>query len=218
MKADNIEPDITSHLVILDNLCKLDTRESALHFSEQLAYSLIFAHAAAGDIGPGEDVLRALNEKNIHWSKNIYKAFILGSAFAGDVEATNFFLRKLNTVSDDLLLQAVQQMNRNHPDRIGFLLDKLPRNTEHFSGLCRRTVKEMVEAGNTEAAWQLVLKCRDVAVNNSDKDRVIKISPSVIVLKNHISMNQDLNSILEKIELLRKVDSKIVSRAVHVLL
>ena len=76
----------------------------------------------------------------------------------------------------------------------------------------------MVEAGNTEAAWQLVLKCRDVAVNNSDKDRVIKISPSVIVLKNHISMNQDLNSILEKIELLRKVDSKIVSRAVHVLL
>ena len=26
MKADNIEPDITSHLVILENLCKLATR------------------------------------------------------------------------------------------------------------------------------------------------------------------------------------------------
>ena len=206
-----------SDLVTLDSALQY-AHHHHLPLSEQLAHSLIFAHAAAGEIRPGEDILRALNEKNIHWSKNCYKAFILGSASAGDVEATNFFLRKLNNISDDLLLQAVQQMNKKHPDRLGFLLEQLPRNTEHYSGLVRRTIKEMLESGNTEAAWQLVLKCKDVAVNNTDKDRVIKISPSVIVLKNYISQNQDLHSILGQIELLRGVDGKIVSRAVHVLL
>ena len=188
-----------------------------LDLSEQLAHSLIFAHAAAGEILPGENLLRALNEKNIHWSKSCYKAFVLGSSLAGDVDAINFFLSKLNS-SDDLLLQAVQLMNKKHPDRLPCLLEKLPRNVEVFSGSCRRTIKEMLESSNSEAAWQLVLKCKDVAVNNSDKDRVIKISPSVIVLKNFISKNQDFHIIMDKIEALRRVDSKIISRAVHVLL
>ena len=189
-----------------------------LDLSEQLANSLIFAHAAAGEILPGENILRALNDRNIYWGKSCYRAFILGSAFSGDVDVTNFFLSKLNNSTDELLLQAIQLMNKNYPDRLGFLLDQLPRNVELFSGLCRRTIKVLLESGNSTVAWSLVRKCKDVAVNNSDKVRVIKISPSVIVLKHFISTCDDINLILDRIESLRQVDSKIISRAVHILL
>ena len=189
-----------------------------LDLSEQLANSLIFAHAAAGEIIPGENLLRALNERNIHWSKSCYRGFILGSALSGDVDVINFFLSKLNNSTDELLLQAIQLMNKNNPGKLGFLLDQLPRNVELFSALCRRTVKVLLESGNSDVAWSLVRKCKDVAVNNSDKVRVIKISPSVIVLRNFISNCDDLKLIMGRIGTLRQVDSKIMSRAVHILL
>ena len=76
----------------------------------------------------------------------------------------------------------------------------------------------LLESGNSGVAWSLVRKCKDGAVNNSDKVRVIKISPSVIVLRHFISTCDDINLILERIETLRPVDSKIISRAVHILL
>ena len=189
-----------------------------LDLSEQLANSLIFAHAAAGEILPGENILRALNDRNIYWGKSCYRAFILGSAFSGDVDVTNFFLSKLNNSTDELLLQAIQLMNKNHPDRLGFLLDQLPRNVELFSSLSRRTVKVLLESGNSAVAWSLVRKCKEVAVNNSDKVRVIKISPSVIFLKHFISTCEDVNLILDRIKTLHHVDSKIISRAVYILL
>ena len=167
---------------------------------------------------PGENILRALNDRNIHWSKSCYRGFILGSAFSGDVDVIEFFLSKLNNSTDELLLQAIQLMNKNHPDRLDFLVDQLPRNVEVFTALCRRTVKVLLESGNSGVAWSLVRKCKDGAVNNSDKVRVIKISPSVIVLRHFISTCDDINLILERIETLRQVDSKIISRAVHILL
>jgi len=191
--------------------------EKNLPITEQIVKSLIRGHAVLGEIKEGQNLLELLNQKNIHWGRHMYTSFVLGSARYGDVEATNLFLQKFKEPSDSLLLDAVQEMHKKHPDRIGFLLDKMPQDVQNFSSLCRRTVKMLVESGDVESAWKLVKKSRDIKENNSDKERVIKISPSVIVLKELMSKSEDVDEIIDKIDGLMIADIKIVSRAVTVL-
>ena len=117
-------------------------------------------------------------------------------------------------------------MNRKHPEKLNFLSSKLPINVDKFSSSCRRTIKVLLESGNSDEAWNLVMKCRDFKENNSDKDRVIKISPSVIVLRHLIQSftSSDLQTqqnqvqcaaaVVDKVRELVEVDSRIVSRAV----
>eukprot|EP00092_Neocalanus_flemingeri_P023937 GFUD01025966.1.p1 GENE.GFUD01025966.1~~GFUD01025966.1.p1 ORF type:complete len:655 (+),score=156.27 GFUD01025966.1:55-2019(+) len=228
MKTAGVHPNHNTYKYLLNHLCRNGEMGKALEYLEErseknlpvteiIVKSLIIGYAGLGQIAEGEKLLKVLNEKNIHWGKGCFMPFVLGSAKFGDVEATNFFLKKLGTHSDDLLLNAVQEMNKNHPDKIGFLLNKMPINVEHFSSSCRRTVKMLVESGNVDSAWELVKKSRDCKENNSDKERVIKISPSVIVLKEFITKCEDINLICEKMNGLLEVDPKIVSRTVIIL-
>ena len=226
MRTKNLEPDTITRNRIVDYYCKSDKVDSALKFieesdlslSEHLAWSLIFGQAARGQVSKAEEILKTLNEKNIHWNLGMYKAFILGSAKFGDADATQFFLSKYRNNLDTVILEAVQLMNKNHPDKLSFLLDKLPVNVEMFSARCRRTVKMLLETGNTEAAWRLVRMTREVGENNSDKDRVIKISPSVIALRHFILNCEKQDLILAKIRELVTSDKRIVARAVLVLI
>lgn len=225
MRTRKLEPDTITRNRIVDYYCKSDKVDSALKFmedsdlslSEHLAWSLIFGQAAQGQVSKAEEILKTLNEKNIHWNLGMYKAFILGSAKFGDGDATQFFLSKYRNSLDTVILEAVQLMNKNHPDKLSFLLDKLPVNVEMFSARCRRTVKMLLETGNTEAAWRLVRMTREVAENNSDKDRVTKISPSVIALRHFILNCEKQDLILAKIRELVTSDNRIVARAVLVL-
>ena len=225
MRTRKLEPDTITRNRIVDYYCKSDKVDSALKFmedsdlslSEHLAWSLIFGQAAQGQVSKAEEILKTLNEKNIHWNLGMYKAFILGSAKFGDGDATQFFLSKYRNSLDTVILEAVQLMNKNHPDKLSFLLDKLPVNVEMFSARCRRTVKMLLETGNTEAAWRLVRMTREVAENNSDKDRVTKISPSVIALRHFILNCEKQDLILAKIRELVTSDDRIVARAVLVL-
>ena len=226
MRTRKLEPDTITRNRIVDYYCKSDKVDSALKFieesdlslSEHLAWSLIFGQAARGQVSKAEQILKTLNEKNIHWNLGMYKAFILGSAKFGDADATQFFLSKYRNNLDNVILEAVQLMNKNHPDKLSFLLDKLPVNVEMFSARCRRTVKMLLETGNTEAAWRLVRMTREVGENNSDKDRVIKISPSVIALRHFILNCEKQDLILAKIRELVTSDKRIVARAVLVLI
>eukprot|EP00090_Calanus_glacialis_P017766 TRINITY_DN27579_c0_g1_i1.p1 TRINITY_DN27579_c0_g1~~TRINITY_DN27579_c0_g1_i1.p1 ORF type:complete len:663 (+),score=180.86 TRINITY_DN27579_c0_g1_i1:52-2040(+) len=221
-------PNQGTYAYLLHHLCRNGEMEKALEYlegrseknlpvTEVIVRSLILGHAGLGQISEGEKLLKLMNDKNIHWGKGCYFEFVLGCAKFGDVDGTEFFLKRCDYVTDQLLLTAVQVMHKNHPDRIGFLLDKMPRNVELFSSICRRTVKLLVEAGDLESAWKIVKKTRDNKENNSDKERVIKISPSVIVLRELISKSEDVNVIFKKMEELLEVDPKIVSRTVIIL-
>jgi len=229
MKQQRHPPNHSTYAALLEYLCKEGEMEKALEYleerseknlpvTESVVKSLILGHAGLGQIGEGEKLLKLLNERNIYWGKGCYRAFVLGCAKSGDVEATNFFLNKHGNISDDLVLKALQEMNKNYPERIGFLMKKLPINVEHYSSICRRTVKVLIEKENVESAWEIVRKSRDCKENNSDKERVIKISPSVIVLREFISKCEDMNLIFEKMDGLKEVDPKIVSRTVIILL
>ena len=226
MRTRELEPDIITKNRVVDYYCKSDKVDNALQFmkdtdlslSEHLAWSIIFGHTAQGQVSKAEEILKSLNEKNIHWNLGMYKAFILGSAKFGDADATQFFLSKYRNTLDVVILEAVQLMNKNHSDRLGFLLDKLPVNVEMFSARCRRTVKMLLETGNTDAAWRLVRMTREVAENNSDKDRVIMISPGVIALRHFIIDCEKQEQILAKIQELVESDKRIVARAVLVLI
>ena len=222
LESKQIKPDFLTHLNLVDYLCRRGLIKPAIEYmeknemrmSEELGKFLIFGYCANGQVTEGENVLKLLNEKNIFWNANLYKSFALGSSKFGDENATEFFLNKSKNASDALLLQAIQMMNSNHPEKVSFLIDKLPVNAKVFSAKCRRTVKILLESGNIEAAWRLVMKCQDGGENNSEKVRVIKISPSVIALKHFISNCDQSERILEKIEQLLEVDSRIKSRAV----
>ena len=235
LESKQLKPDFLTHLNLVDYFCRRGLIEPAVEYaekngmgmSEELAKFLIFGYCANGQVGAGENVLKLLNEKNIFWNAGLYKSFALGSAKFGDENATEFFFGKSKNPSDALLLQAIQLINSKNPDKVNFLIDKLPVNSKVFSDKCRRTIKILLESGNTEAAWKLVMKCEDGGENNSDKVRVIKISPSVIALKHFISscdqtdnltFQKKSDKIMEKIEELVAVDSRIRSRAVVTLL
>ena len=76
----------------------------------------------------------------------------------------------------------------------------------------------LLETGNMEAAWRLARMTRDVAENNSEKDRVIMISPSVIALRHFMQTCEKPDLILERIHELVQSDKRIIARAVLVLL
>jgi len=148
MKARGVTPNNSTYNNLVDNMCRTGQMGKALEYlekskdrglpiTEQLVKSLIMGHASMGDIREGENLLKLLNKKNIHWGKGCYAAFTLGSAKYGDVEATEFFLEKVGNYSDHLLLSALQEMHKTHPDRIRFLLNKMPQNVSMFSSICR---------------------------------------------------------------------------------
>ena len=62
------------------------------------------------------------------------------------------------------------------------------------------------------------MKSRQLRENNTEKERVIKICPSVMVLKHFLSENSQANQILNKIYQLKVSDPKIVERSVLVLI
>jgi len=228
MREARSPPNQGTYAYLLHHLCKNGEMEKALEYleerseknlpvTENIVKSLILGHASLGQISEGEKLLQLMNDRNIHWGKGCYFEFVLGCAKFGDVDGTEFFLKRCDYVTDQLLLNAVQAMHKTHPDRIGFVLDKMPRDVQIFSSVCRRTVKMLVENGDHESAWKLVKKMRDNKENNSDKERVIKISPSVIVLRDLISKSEDVHLIFKKMEELLIVDPKIVSRTVIIL-
>ena len=228
MKARGVNPNNSTYNYLVEYFCRRGLMEKAqeyleesmgrnLPLTEQLVKSLILGHASAGEIKEGENLLKLLNKKNIHWGKSCYESFVLGSAKYGDVEATEFFLEKFGNPSDKLLLNSLQEMHRNHPDKIRFLLNKMPQDIQHFSGICRRTVRILLERGDEGNAWEIVKKIKDVKENNSDKERVVKISPSVIVLKDFLPKTEDVEKSVKKIDELLRVDPKIVGRSIIIL-
>jgi len=228
MRTRGVSPNNSTYNYLVEYLCRRgqmgkaqeyleESMKRNLPLTEQLVKSLILGHASAGEIKEGENLLKLLNKKNIHWGKSCYESFVLGSAKYGDVEATEFFLEKFGNPSDHLVLSALQEMHENHPDKIRFLLNKMPQDIQNFSGICRRTVKILLERGDEGNAWEIVMKSRDVKENNSDKERVVKISPSVIVLKNYLSKSKDVEKSVKKIHELLSVDPKIVGRSITIL-
>jgi len=228
MRTRGVTPNNSTYNYLVEYLCRSGQMEKAqeyleegmdrnLPLTEQLVKSLILGHASAGEIKEGENLLKLLNKKNIHWGKSCYESFVLGSAKYGDVEATEFFLEKLGNPSDYLILNALQEMHGNYPDKIRFLLNKMPQDVQHFSTICRRTVKILLERRDEGNAWEIVMKSRDMKENNSDKERVVKISPSVIVLKDFLSKSEDVYKSVKKIHELLIVDPKIVGRSITIL-
>jgi len=226
LKSFELNPSVTTHIGILENLAIMDSLDSVLEYRDrqqidlnvQMAAVLIFAYTAAGHLQDAEFILKQLNEKNIHWGRSIYKNFVLGSARHGDLDVTNFFLSKFDRLHDELLLQVIQQLNLKNASKVKTFCDRLPINLSDFSSSCRRTIKILLESGNSGAAWKLAMKSRQVRENNTEKERVIKICPSVMVLKHYISENSQANQILNKIYELKVSDPKIVERSVLVLI
>ena len=138
----------------------------------------------------------------------------MGSARAGDLQMVDFFLHKLKTPSDQLVLQAIFELNKRHPEKTSMLLDLPARDVKAYSQACRRTVKALVESGNTEAALRIVRKTRVDKMNDTNKERVIKICPSVIVVAEILSRSSEVNEVMEQILSLVPSDPKIVSRTV----
>jgi len=162
-------------------------------------------------------VLQMLNDKNIHWGNVCYEAMVLGCARAGDMDRVEFFLDrlKLKENSDELLLAAIVEANRTHSDRMEPLLRRQVFNVDDFSNKCRRTVKSLVESGNHEAAWRIVRKTRLNKIMNTNKERVIKICPSVILVSSLLSKPAlSVELLVEKIKSLEPMDPKIISRTV----
>jgi hypothetical protein len=182
--------------------------------SESLASSFIQGHASLGELARAENVLKSLNYKNIYWGNSCYEAFVLGCARAGDLERMDFFLQRLKTPSDQLVLAAIAEVSRGWPDRLGPLLDLPPRSVEEYSAKCRRTVKTLVESGNVEAAVRVVSQTRLHKLLNTDKERVVRICPSVIVVTRLMAESTDAAVLLERILELVPADPKIVSRTV----
>ena len=186
-------------------------------WSESLASHFVQGYAALGRLDAAEDVLQMLNDKNIHWGNVCYEAMVLGCARAGDMDRVEFFLDrlKLKENSDELLLAAIVEANRTHSDRMEPLLRRQVFNVDDFSNKCRRTVKALVESGNHEAAWRIVRKTRLNKIMNTNKERVIKICPSVILVSSLLSKPAlSVELLVEKIKSLAPMDPKIISRTV----
>ena len=173
MKKARAPPNHNTYAYLLNYLCKHGEMERALEYleekneknlplTESIVKSLILGYAGCGQIEEGENLLKLLNERNIHWGKGCYVSFVLGCAKNGDVHGTNFFLNKIGSPSDELLLGALQEMHKKHPDKVEFLLNRMPTNVDIFSTKCRRTVKLLVEKGDQRTAWDLVMKCKDM--------------------------------------------------------
>ena len=184
-------------------------------WSENLASHFVQGYARLGRMDAAEDMLQMLNDKNIHWGNICYEALVLGCARAGDMDRVGFFLDRLKENSDELLLGAIVEASRTHPDKIEPLLSRQVCNVEDFSKKCRRAVKVLVESGNYEAAWRIVRKTRLHKIINTDKERVIKICPSVILVSGLLAQpNLSVESVVKKIESLAPMDPKIISRTV----
>merc|ERR1712032_550102 len=100
--------------------------------------------------------------------------------------------------SDELLLGAIVEASYTHRDKMEPLLRRQVCNVENFSNKCRRAVKVLVEGGNNEAAWRIVRKTRLHKIMNTDKERVIKICPSVILVSGLLSQPTSTLSLLWK--------------------
>jgi len=194
---------------------ELQSGGKGMAWSENLASHFVQGYAGLGRMDAAEDVLQMLNDKNIHWGNMCYEAMVLGCARAGDMDRVEFFLDRLKENSDELLLGAIVEASYTHRDKMEPLLRRQVCNVENFSNKCRRAVKVLVEGGNNAAAWRIVRKTRLHKIMNTDKERVIKICPSVILVSGLLSQ-PDLNieSLVEKIESLAPMDPKIISRTV----
>ena len=223
MAEGGVEASHQVKVALLRHLCSLGRVEEAravqgegrgMAMSEDLAAIFLRAHAALGQEAAAEEVLRELNTRNIHWGARCYEALVLGSARAGDLDRLDFFLHRLKVPSDALVLAAIVEMAREHAGGLGLLLGLEPRCTEEYSKGCRRAVKALVEAGYAEAAWTVVSKTRVHKLNNTDKERVIRICPSVIVVNSLLATSTAVEAVLGKVEELVAVDPKIIGRTV----
>ena len=225
LKQRKVEWEHSLKVAMIDQLCRegrvaeawtVQEEGRGVVMSESLANSFIFGHARLGQMDLAENVLKSLNFKNIYWGHSCYEAFVLGCARAGDLERMDFFLHKLKTPSDQVVLAAVLEMSREHAHSLDLLLELEPRDREVYSANCRRTVKTLVEADHTEAAWRLVRKTRQHKLINSDKERVIKVCPSVIVVTRLLADSSCVETVMGAIQELVEADPKIVSRTVAV--
>ena len=227
MMAAQAEPTNTTYSLLIDNLCRnqaMDRAMNYLHtrrknhlvFTESLAKSLIRGFASVGRLSDAENVLKLMNEENIHWGKECYQAFLLGCARAGDMDGVKFFYKQCGQPSDVLLLRAVEEANKakEAPELLPELLNFLPVQVESLTSSCRRTVKILLETGSREAAWDLVSKTRDVKEKKTELERVIKISPSVILIKDLLMNNDDVDLLCDSIDKLLPADPRILSKAV----
>ena len=223
MAEGGVERSHRVRMAVVRHLCSLGRVEEArevqeegraMAMSEDLAAIFLKAHAALGQEAAIEEVLRGLNTRNIHWGARCYEALVLGSARAGDTHRLDYFLHRLKVPSDRLVLAAIAEMAREHGDRLGPLLALGPRCQEEYTGACRRTVKALVEAGHSEAAWTIVRKTRVHKLNNTDKERVIRICPSVIVVSSLLATSSEVEAVMAKVEQLVAVDPKILARTV----
>ena len=160
--------------------------------------------------------MKLMNEENIHWGKECYQAFLLGCARAGDMDGVKFFYKQCGQPSDVLLLRAVEEANKakEAPELLPELLNFLPVQGESLTSSCRRTIKILLETGSREAAWDLVSKTRDVKEKKTELERVIKISPSVILIKDLLMNNDDVDILCDSIDKLLPADPRILSKAV----
>ena len=194
---------------------ELQKEGRGMAWSENLASHFVQGYARLGRMDAAEDMLQMLNDKNIHWGNICYEAMVLGCAGAGDMDRVEFFLDRLKGNSDELLLGAIVEASRAHPDKMEPLLRRQICNVEVFSNKCRRAVKILVESGNYEASWRIVRKTRLQKIMNTDKERVIKICPSVILVSGLLSQpDLSVEPLVKKIESLVPMDPKIMSRTV----
>jgi len=199
----------------LEEAWELQREGKGMAWSENLASYFVQGYARLGRMDAAEDMLQMLNDKNIHWGNICYEAMVLGCAGAGDMDRVEFFLDRLKGNSDEILLGAIIEASRVHPDKMEPLLRRQICNVEVFSNKCRRAVKTLVELGNYEASWRIVRKTRLQKIMNTDKERVIKICPSVILVSG-LLLQPDLSiePLVRKIESLVPMDPKIISRTV----
>lgn len=188
--------------------------DKELPITEKIANHIIQCHASLGEWQAAEDIPQMLEQRRIHLGKSTDNAFILGFALGGDIGRMEKYMNKVSHLDDKLVLLALKYLCREWSNKAGFLLDKLPIDDKLYNAECRRTIKALIEMGQSDIAFSLVEKTRMLKENNTDVDRVIKALPTVLVFDDFVKSSDNIEDILHKVSILKSVDEKIVGRAV----
>jgi len=198
-----------------------DCKENGLSLNDKVAQFLIFGLCARGDYVEAEKLLANLESGPVQLAgsdkqhKPFLESFIIGAAANNNTEKLDKYLQEI-VVGDQALLDALMYVSGTENESI--ILDKLPAsNSYNMSLIVRRPLKQLIENNYLETAENLLLKTEELKINSTTKERVMRISPSVIYLQSIITAQTDSEKLLDILNKLFPVDSKILERSIILL-
>jgi len=210
--------DIEKALQIIEEKNK-GPPEGKIVLDEGVASKLILCYASRGEFKEAYKILTSLNMRKINYGRSVPNAFVLGAASAGDVFRLTELIKQ-HQPHDQVLLDALLELNKVAPDQLDAVLDFLPKDKTKYSKPCRRAVKKFIENNQLEVAEKLILKMEPLPEDRKDQEYSHSCFATLPGILTHEIVKQETDPIklFQKIEVLSTVDDTIFLRTIALLL